>query len=426
MITASLCAIGDELLIGQVKDTNSSFIAKALNSIGVQVNSINLIGDNMADITRTLDQSLKSNNILIFTGGLGPTKDDRTKDILFKYTGARSYVKSDEQETIVRRICENRKMAYEGLNCNQPMIPDTAQVIVNKLGTAPGMWFEMPASGVYGHHTRVVVSLPGVPFETEALVPKVCEKIQEFFSLSPIVHKTIGTFGIPESTLAQMIADWEDHLPESLHLAYLPGPLTGVRLRLSAYGTDSEQRVAHAFDTIRERLGTAVYGEGSDTIPSVVANLLLSRGACLASAESCTGGYIAHLMTSMPGASQYFLGSVVSYHNQIKEQVLGVDPQIIESQGAVSEECVKQMALGVQQRFAATYAIATSGIAGPDGGSALKPVGTVWVAVAGPSGVSAKAFHFNGNRGILIERFSAAALDMLRLEILADKNRFLL
>lgn len=415
------------MLIGQVKDTNSSFIAKALNYIGVRVVSISVVGDDRKDIEHILDRALETSDILILTGGLGPTRDDLTKAILFDYTGARAYRSDPEQEAVIRLICERRGMAMEGLNRMQALVPDTAEAIVNRLGTAPGMWFALPEGSPHGPRARrVIAAFPGVPYETEAMVETLCRKLQAFFELSPIVHKTLNTYGIPESTLSQSIADWEEHLPSSLHLAYLPGPLTGVRLRLSAYGTDSPEHVDRAFDTVRQRLGDAVYGEGEDSLPSVVARLLQSRGATVATAESCTGGYIAHLITASPGASMYYLGSVVSYHNRIKQEVLGVSAEILESEGAVSESCVLQMAAGVQEKFSATYALATSGIAGPGGGTPEKPVGTLWAAVAGPGGVSAEKFSFSASRDVLIKRFSASALNMLRLRILADKTAFLL
>ena len=282
------------------------------------------------------------------------------------------------------------------------------------------MEFDIPESR-YGHRA-LMFSLPGVPFEAEAAIPKVLESIQAHFSLDKIFHKTICTFGIPESTLAQQIEEWEDNLPENLHLAYLPNPVLGVRLRLSIYGVDEETGKAELAENeakLRQMLGDAIYGEGTDSLQKVIGNTLKERGMTVGVAESCTGGFLASLFTSQPGASEYFHGGIISYDNSVKMNVLGVEKDVLDNYGAVSRECAEQMAAGARRVLGTDYAIATTGIAGPDGGTPEKPAGTVWVAVATPEGIESKKFSFNSTRrNINIERFASNALNMLRLQLI--------
>ena len=421
MVTATICTIGDEILIGQIVDTNSSRISTALNSIGVKVVSMVSTSDTEADIINTVESALKTSNVVVITGGLGPTKDDITKKTLGKLTGATADVENQEQLEIITRILTARGMVpLSPLNRGQAMVPNSCKVIPNQFGTAPCMEFEIPEEK-YGHKA-VMYSLPGVPFEAEAAIPKVLESIQGHFSLDKIFHKTICTFGIPESTLAQQIEEWEDNLPDNLHLASLPNPILGVRLRLSIYGVDEQtglQELAENEAKLREMLGDAIYGEGTDSMQKVIGKTLKERGMTVGVAESCTGGFLASLFTSLPGASEYFYGGVVSYDNSVKMNVLGVSKEVLDTFGAVSQECAEQMAAGARRVLGTDYAIATTGIAGPDGGTAEKPAGTVWIAVATPEGITSKKFTFNSTRrNINIERFAANALNMLRIQLL--------
>ena len=421
MVTAAICTIGDEILIGQIVDTNSSRISTALNSIGVKVISMVSTSDTEQDIINTVENALKASNIVVITGGLGPTKDDITKKTLGKLTGATADVENQEQLEIITRILSARGMVpLSPLNKAQALVPNSCKVIPNRFGTAPCMEFEIPQEK-YGHKA-LMFSLPGVPFEAEAAIPDVLDSIQRHFQLDKIFHKTICTFGIPESTLAQQIEEWEDNLPRNLHLAYLPNPVLGVRLRLSIYGVDEQtglQELAENEAKLREMLGDAIYGEGTDSLQKVIGNTLKERGMTVGVAESCTGGFLASLFTSLPGASEYFYGGVVSYDNSVKMNVLGVEKEVLETYGAVSQECAEQMAAGARKVLGTDYAIATTGIAGPDGGTPDKPAGTVWIAVATPEGVTSKKFTFNSTRrNINIERFAANALNMLRIQLI--------
>lgn len=419
MITASICTIGDEILIGQIVDTNSSMISRELNRIGVKVNYMATCGDNREDILGTLTACLKVSDIVIVTGGLGPTKDDITKRVLGELTGSKKEVRNDEQLDIVRRILSARGIEMLDINMQQAYVPETCSVIPNRIGTAPIMQFEI-SSDRFGRN-NLLFSMPGVPFETEKALPDVISSIRKHYRLDKIFHRTICTFGIPESVLSKRIEGWEDNLPENLHLAYLPNPVLGVRLRLSIYGTTEEEGEAELekyTGSLKSILGNSIYGYGNVSPQEVIGNLLLNEGATLSTAESCTGGYIAHLITEIPGASRYYYGSVVSYDNSIKENVLGVEKDLLGKYGAVSRECVIRMAEGVRNRYSTTYSIATSGIAGPDGGSPDKPVGTLWIAASGPKGTQTQTIVSKSTRKVNIERFAAQAIDFLRLCII--------
>lgn len=420
MVTATICTIGDEILIGQIVDTNSSKISTALNSIGVKVISMVSTSDTEEDIINTVETAIRQSNVVVITGGLGPTKDDITKKTLGKLTGATADVENPEQLEIITRILSARGMVpLSPLNRAQASVPNSCRVIPNEFGTAPCMEFEIPEEK-YGHRA-IMFSLPGVPFEAEAAIPKVLDSIGKHFSLDKIFHKTICTFGIPESTLAQQIEEWEDNLPSNLHLAYLPNPVLGVRLRLSIYGVDEatgKEELAENESKLRQMLGNAIYGEGTDSLQKVIGNTLKERGMTVGVAESCTGGFLASLFTSQPGSSAYFYGGIVSYDNSVKMNVLGVEKDVLEKYGAVSRECAEQMAAGARKVLGTDYAIATTGIAGPDGGTPEKPAGTVWVAVATPEGIVSKKFSFNSTRrNINIERFASNALNLLRLQL---------
>jgi len=413
MITCSICTIGDELLIGQVIDSNSATISKALNQMGIFVHKKCTAGDNRQDILKTIDLILSNSDILILTGGLGPTKDDITKNALAEYTGCLHFYRSATQEAHIKEMCRKRGNSMFEINQIQADVPENCSVLENHLGTAPGMWFD--------HQGKVIISLPGVPFEMEGLLPQVTERLKNRFSdsLIPIVHKTISTIGIPESLLAVQIAEWENALSRELHLAYLPNPLWGVRLRLSCYGDeDGTDKIDKAFSLLRPMLGNAIYGYGSETLTEVVAALLLQRNVTLSTAESCTGGKIGSLITSLAGASRYYKGGVIAYDNKVKEETLKVPSQIIERYGAVSEQCAQAMSTGVRLLLHTDYAIAVTGIAGPEGGSDEKPVGTVWIAVATPQKCNSQKFIFTGDRARIIDRSSAAALNLLRMAFL--------
>lgn len=419
MITASVCTIGDEILIGQIVDTNSSKIATALNAIGVKVNSMVSIGDNEPDMIASITRCMQEHHVVILTGGLGPTKDDITKKTLAKLTGASGYVENRQQLAIIQNILTTRGVEISDINRAQALVPDTCTVLLNECGTAPNMEFVIPEER-FGHKV-VVYSLPGVPFEAEAAIPKVTDAIRGHFQLEKIFHKTICTFGIPESALAKKIEHWEDHLPDNLHLAYLPNPILGVRLRLSIYGVDPRQgetELTNCSGELKELLQEALYGEGGDSLQAVIGRALKQDNATISVAESCTGGLLASLLTSVPGSSAYFYGGIVSYHNSIKINTLGVDTKTIETYGAVSSQCVAEMALGVKRLMQTDYAIATSGIAGPDGGTPDKPVGIVWVAIAGENGVQTARFNFKGSRQLNTERFASHALNFFRLGLL--------
>ena len=421
MKQASICTIGDEILIGQIVDTNSSHISQALNSLGIKVSRMVSIGDNHDTIISFLSEELENNDIVIVTGGLGPTKDDITKKALGELSGALSYKTDERQLEIIKRILSARGIAALDINLAQASVPDTCDVIPNKLGTAPIMAFRFTEER-FGHYATLY-SLPGVPFEAVGAIPDVMSDIKEHYSVSDIYHKTVMTFGIPESVLAKMIEEWEDALPSDIHLAYLPNPITGVRLRLSIYGgirTDEEARIDAEIAKLRPILGDALYSEQDDTLQDCIGRMLAANGKTVSAAESCTGGTISALFTSIAGSSEYYLGSVTSYANSVKTGVLGVAPEVIEKYGAVSSECVAQMAEGVRKLTGSDFSVATSGIAGPGGGSETKPVGLVWIGVSSAQGTETLKMTFRGDRKRNIERFASSALDALRKKIQSE------
>lgn len=418
MTTASICTIGDEILIGQVVDTNSSHISRALNSLGIKVTRMLSIGDEHDTIIEGLEGELRRNDIVIVTGGLGPTKDDITKQALAELSGAQSYRTDERQLEIIHRILSSRGLDILDINKAQASVPDTCEVLPNRLGTAPNMVFRFPEER-FGH-VATLYSLPGVPFEALGALENVSEDIRKHYPVSDIYHKTVMTFGIAESALSKLLDEWEDALPSDMHLAYLPDALTGVRLRLSIYGgTKEEQEAAIDREMVRlkEILGDAIYSYMDDRLETCIGRMLAEAGKTVSAAESCTGGLISSLFTSIPGSSEYYLGSVTSYANSVKSRVLGVDPEIIKEHGAVSEECVKAMAEGVRRITGSDYSVATSGIAGPGGGSEEKPVGLVWIAVSSQMGTEAYKMVFKGDRKRNIDRFAANALNLLRKKV---------
>lgn len=424
MTSASICTIGDEILIGQIVDTNSSHISRMLNSLGIRVTRMLSIGDDHDVIVNGLASELEKNDIVIVTGGLGPTKDDITKQALADLSGASAYRTDERQLEIIHRILSSRGLDVLDINRAQASVPETCEVIPNRLGTAPVMVFRFPEER-FGHEA-VLYSLPGVPFEALGALEDVSEDIRKHFQISDIYHKTVMTFGIPESQLSKMLDQWEDSLPSDMHLAYLPNPLTGVRLRLSIYGSGSKDeemaRVEAEMVKLKEILGDALYSEQDDSLESCIGRMLKQAGKTVSAAESCTGGLISSLFTSVPGSSEYYLGSVTSYANGVKTGVLGVSEEIIAEHGAVSMECVKAMAEGVRRLTGSDFSVATSGIAGPGGGSDEKPVGLVWIAVSSQMGTETFSLLSKGDRKRNIDRFASNALNILRKKIKNELN----
>ena len=405
---ATIITIGDEILIGQIVDTNSVSIAKHLNAAGIVVREKISIGDDRTQIIETAERALAGSEVTVITGGLGPTMDDITKKTLAEMF--RSDMRYDERVAgHVEKMLAERGIEFNELNRSQAMVPACCTVLFNAHGTAPGMWFER------GGH--VVVSLPGVPFEMEHLMEdEVMPRLKTRFALRQIVHRTMITAGLPESMLAKRIEAWENALPPYLKLAYLPNP-GAVRLRLSAYEVEGEsvaREIESRFEALRRIIPHNIIGFETATMQEVVHKILTERSLTLATAESCTGGSIAARFTAMPGASAYFLCGVVSYSNESKAELLGVDPADIARYGAVSEQVARQMAEGVRRAAGADYGVATTGIAGPSGGSAEKPVGTVWIAVATPRETVAILKQCGTDRGQIIDRASAFAIGLLR------------
>ena len=409
---AEIITIGDEILIGQIVDTNAAYIARRLNDSGIAVSERISVGDNATQISETIDRALNRCEVVITTGGLGPTKDDITKTTLAAMFGSR-LVNDPAVEAHVREMLGRRNIAFNELNRSQALVPECCTVLFNAHGTAPGMWFERD-----GH---VLINLPGVPFEMKHLMEdEVLPRLKKRFAMQSIVHRTLITEGIAESILAERIAAWEDALPDYLKLAYLPAPNI-VRLRLSAYEVEGESvaaEIERRFNMLKEIIPYNIVGYENATLQESVHNLLIERKETLAVAESCTGGKIASLFTAMAGASAYFLSGVTSYSNESKTNILGVSPETIERFGAVSEQTAREMAEGVRRITGADYGVATTGIAGPSGGSAEKPVGTVWFAVSSADGTYAVMKNSGTDRGQIIDRASAFAIQLLRDKII--------
>ncbi len=409
-MNATVITIGDEILIGQIIDTNSAWIGQKFSELGVKLYEIISVGDDATQIKEALDRAKASSAIVIMTGGLGPTKDDITKKTLVEYFNS-ELVLNEEVWERMKQIFEKRGLKVLEMNRSQAMIPKDCIMLPNQRGTAQGMWFEK--------EKVVFISMPGVPHEMKHLLEtQVLPKLREKFSFPKIIHATIMTAGAGESVIANMLVDFENELPENFKLAYLPD-LGTVKLRLTASGDTTE--LIHEAQAQKEKmktiLGNYVYTEGEEKLEKVIGRMLLERNETVSSAESCTGGYIAHLFTSVPGSSIYFEGGIVSYSYDVKEKLLGVSNSTLNKVGAVSEECVREMLQGLLKTTSTTYGIAVSGIAGPDGGTADKPVGTVWIAVGSSNNIVARKFQFFPSRMENIRVFSNAALNMLRLFI---------
>ncbi|POY35965.1 competence/damage-inducible protein A [Solitalea longa] len=404
---AEIITIGDEILIGQVVDTNSAWMGQKLNDIGISVKQITSISDKREAILTALNEACSHANIILITGGLGPTKDDITKHTLCEFFGA-SLVMNDDALNNVKEIFKRFNRPLIEVNVRQAEVPDNCQVIQNKNGTAPGMWFE--------YNDKIIVSMPGVPFEMVGMMEGyVLPELQKRFNIDTIFHKTIITAGLGESFLAKEIEDIEDGLPEHIKLAYLP-KLGQVRLRLSAIGTNKEhveKEVESASGLIINRIKKYVVATEDITLQEAILNHLKVNNQTLTTAESCTGGYIAHLITSIPGSSNAYVGGAVTYSNQLKQQMIGVKAETLQAFGAVSEQTVTEMALGALATYHTDFAIACSGIAGPDGGTSDKPVGTIWIAVASKDKVIAKKFLFGNKRLQNIERTATSSFYML-------------
>ncbi|MCU0353884.1 MAG: competence/damage-inducible protein A [Cytophagales bacterium] len=410
-IFAEVITIGDEILYGQITDTNTQWISAELSKIGVKTIRKSSVGDNEAQILQILREAETRADVILLTGGLGPTKDDITKKTLAQHFGT-GMVLNDDALANVTEIFTRRGFPLTEINRQQAMVPSNCTCLVNKVGTAPGMWFEQ--SG------KVYASMPGVPHEMKWLMETyVLDKIRAFFNTPFIYHKIIRTVGIGESFLAQKIESWEDALPPHIRLAYLPS-MGQVKLRLTATGADADGVVAETQQQVDELLKLAheyVYGYDDDELEAVAGRMLRERSLKLAVAESCTGGYLAHMITKVPGSSDYFTGGVVAYSNDLKVNELGVLPETLAQHGAVSEETVRQMAENVRLRLGADIGLATSGVAGPGGGSDEKPVGTVWIAYADGTKTVAKKLQLFRDRVLNIQMSSLYTLNLMRTEL---------
>lgn len=402
--------IGDELLIGQVVNTNASWMAEHLNLNNINVSNISVVSDEKNAIREQLDKSISEAEVVLITGGLGPTKDDITKTVLCEYFGAKliTHIPTLEQ---VKNYFAKRGMEFTLLNRAQALVPDNCEVILNEVGTAPCMWFN--------HKGKIIVSMAGVPFEMKWLMEHhIIPMLKKHLGTEQIMHKTILTFGIGESFLADRIATWEDALPENIHLAYLP-EAGKVRLRLSAYGKNHENlanAINEQIEKLKPYIPNHIYGYDNDLITEVIGNILRKKGKTIATAESCTGGLIGQKITQIQGASDYFEGSIVSYSNRVKIGGLNVNPGTLERYGAVSRETAIEMARGCLSNFAVDYSIAVTGFSGPEGGTDTKPVGTVYIAIASRSEVHCSKYNFSTTRTVHQERTANQALfDMWQL-----------
>ena len=413
---AEIISIGDELLIGQVVNTNASWMAEQLNLSGIEISRIVAVADRKEEIISALHEASSRAEVVLITGGLGPTRDDITKSTLCEYFGSK-LIFHEPSLKYVEKLFHDRGLPVREINRQQAKIPNNCTPIINSQGSAPGMWFEKDEV--------IYISLPGVPYEMKAIMsdhvlPALSRKLNGNF----ILHKVIMTQGVGESFLAEKINDWEDGLPEHMKLAYLPQPGI-VRLRLTATGKDKQSlktELEQQIDALVSLIPGLIFGYDEEKLEEVVGDLLKENKYTVSTAESCTGGYIAHLITSISGSSSYFKGSVVAYSNEIKTGLLGVQEDTLIAHGAVSEQTVIQMAEGVRNKFSTDYSIAVSGIAGPDGGTPEKAVGTIWIAVAGPGETKTKKYLFGKNRQRNIRLAAVTALNSLRLELLSSQS----
>lgn len=414
MVRAEIITIGDEILYGQILDTNTQWISLELDKIGVKTVRKSSVGDQRDEIVQILQEAQKRADIVFITGGLGPTKDDLTKKILADFFNCPLAYHPDALQDVTDFFAK-RGRELSDINRDQALLPTKSTFIPNKQGTAPAMWFN--------EQETIWVSMPGVPFEMKAIMEtEVLPRITTHFKLPVIVHQIRKVVGIGESYLSDLIQDWELELPSHLKLAYLPS-LGIVKLRLTGFGQDKDQIHADIdaeFEKVLPLIKSYIFGREKDELASVVGQLLVDQQATLAVAESCTGGYLAHQFTQHAGSSTYFQGGIISYANDVKVMQLGVSQDILDTDGAVSDTCVMAMAAGARKQLGTTYALATSGIAGPDGGTDEKPVGTIWIALAHPNGVIARKLTQGGTRIQNIHLSSLTAINLLRRYLLND------
>lgn len=409
-MNAIIITIGDEILMGQILDTNSQYMARRLTEIGVEVIEELSIPDKREEIYETVDYAMQEADLILVTGGLGPTKDDVTKKVLAEYFGSHLVFHPQAMEWL-EELLRNRNLPMNENNKSQAYLPDNCRILRNFKGTASGMWFE--------RGWKSLISMPGVPFEMEHLVDTyVIPDLKAKYPHLQLEYRMLKVYDIPESQLAQHLENWEDQLKEGLKLAYLPSPGL-VRLRITAKG-EGVKHLDAVYESLKVVLAGMRYTEGEDALEKQTGNVLRKKGMTLATAESCTGGEIAHLLTSIPGSSDYFKGAVVAYANEVKINVLGVKAEDIEQEGAVSEPVVLQMAEGVKKLLGTDYAVSTSGVAGPDGGTNDKPVGTVWIGVATPKGSFARKYVFSFTRERNIAKAAAKALELVMTEVEKD------
>ncbi|MES2811644.1 MAG: CinA family nicotinamide mononucleotide deamidase-related protein [Bacteroidota bacterium] len=413
---AAIVTIGDEILIGQIVDTNSGFIAKSLDKIGVRVHEMLSISDDKQHILDTLSELQNKVEVVVITGGLGPTKDDITKKTLCEYMND-TFVSDEKVLAHVTQLIEQYfKRPITQVNKDQALVPSQSEVLFNQVGTAPGMWMEK--------ENTVFISLPGVPFEMKYLVEnEVIPRLVKKYKRPYIVHKTLLTYGLGESLLAERIESWEDNLPEFIKLAYLPSP-GRVRLRLTARGSDEDvllEAVHQQIELLKPLIEDCLVGlDEDDTLEVVLGRLLTAKAKTIATAESCTGGKIASLLTSVSGASNYFKGSVVSYATEVKKSILNISESVINEYSVVSEQVAKTMAVNTQKLLQTDYVIATTGNAGPEKGEADVEVGTVFIAIATPKGVFCEEFNFGQPREKVIDRAVNKGLELVYKEILKN------
>ncbi len=411
---AAIITIGDELLIGQTTDTNSAWMGAELSKAGFDVYRITSIHDRREDIIYALNEAAGKTDVVLITGGLGPTSDDITKQTLCEFFNTR-LVMNIEVLSMIEAMLIQRNFPMNENNRRQAEVPETCRVLKNATGTAPGMWFEQDGT--------IFISMPGVPHEMKYLMTEhVLPELNKRFTSQIIIHRNIMTYGTFESKLAEILTSFESGLPENIKLAYLPA--SGIiKLRLTATGSQKEtlnklinDQVSNLYKIIPE----FIYAEDEESLEMVIGRLLKAKNQTVCTAESCTGGGIAHMITSIPGSSDYYKGSVVAYSNSVKTQLLGIHEDSINKFGAVSEEVVRELAMAVRKLLKSDYAVATSGIAGPAGGTEAKPVGTLWMAVASEKGVVTEKLVFGNDRTINIMRFSLAALNLLRKQIISQ------
>jgi nicotinamide-nucleotide amidase len=413
---AHIITIGDEILIGQTVDTNSAWIGKQLSSLGFNVDGITSVHDLREDILDALKNAEVKSDVIIITGGLGPTSDDITKQTLCDYFNTHLVV-NQEVLAMIEVIMSRRSISMNENNRRQAEVPETCMVLKNIRGTAPGMWFEKEG--------KLFIAMPGIPYEMQYIMTEhVIPELKKRFPLQTIIYRNIMTYGLAEASLAEKLTGFEKDLPGEISLAYLPNHGI-IKLRLTTIGTDRkllEKKTDEQVNKMYEIIPELIYGENEESLEMVIGKLLKERKQTVCTAESCTGGKIAHLLTSIPGSSDYYRGSLIAYDNRIKNELLRVPQALLEKFGAVSEQVIKSMAEGARELLETDFCIASSGIAGPDGGTPDKPVGTLWIAAASEKGTVAEKYLFGYDRLTNIRRFSNAALNLLRQQVITGQT----